>query len=505
MAKFIKIPGVYIEEQNAFPNSVVPVATAVPAFIGYTAKAVRDQKSLHLVPTRISSYGEYLQFFGGLPQTKFKLESTVDPQKPYRVKPEQQTQFLLHASIKLFFANGGSDCYIVSVGDYERAGVQYSELASGIQPLLQEKEPTLLVIPEAILLENKTECYTLQQTMLRHCGEDTKSRFAILDVWVDQQQMLEDPQWQKTLYAKNIEDFRQGIGQNYLQWGAAYFPYLHTVIYSGQDVNFTNVADRSLPVLVQMITNEVDANMQQGILQPKQGAKIKTEAAKLTSAAPDVKNLHQTLLITSPVYKNIIQTLQDRLNVLPPSGAMAGIYTMVDNNTGVFKAPANVSVGSVAKLTMNITSAQQEDLNAPLNGKAINAIRTFPGKGVLVWGARTLDGNSQDWRYVSVRRTIIFLEQSIKYGIQPFVFEPNDANTWTNVKALIENFLTNVWRQGGLVGAKPEHAFAVKVGLGSTMTALDIMEGRMIVQVMVAIMHPAEFIVLTFMQQMQGS
>ncbi|MEM9836873.1 MAG: phage tail sheath C-terminal domain-containing protein, partial [Bacteroidota bacterium] len=188
-----------------------------------------------------------------------------------------------------------------------------------------------------------------------------------------------------------------------------------------------------------------------------------------------------------------------------PSAAMAGIYSMIDNTIGVFQSPANVSVGSVIKPALSISSDQQEDLNMPITGKAVNAIRSFPGKGVLVWGARTMDGNSLDWRYISVRRTVIFIEQSIKFAAEPYVFQPNVASTWSNMKALIVNFLTNVWQSGALAGATAEDAFSVDVGLGSTMTPIDILEGYMRISVKIAVTRPAEFIVITFEQKMQQS
>ena len=93
---------------------------------------------------------------------------------------------------------------------------------------------------------------------------------------------------------------------------------------------------------------------------------------------------------------------------------------------------------------MNLSDDDQEDLNMPLEGKSINAIRAFVGGGTLVWGARTLDGNSLDWRYINVRRTMIMLEQSIKLAMQPYVFEPNTASTWVTMQNMIENFLTNL-------------------------------------------------------------
>ena len=203
------------------------------------------------------------------------------------------------------------------------------------------------------------------------------------------------------------------------------------------------------------------------------------------------------------MYKEIITHLREDLNLLPPSGAMAGIYTRMDNTVGVFQSPANVSVGAVTRPAVNLTNEEQEDLNIPLDGKAVNAIRTFPGKGILVWGARTLDGNSQDWRYISVRRTAIFIEQTIQYAIEAYVFEPNTAATWSNIKALITNFLTNVWQQGALAGPTAADAFSVDVGLGVTMTSQDILDGYLRITVKVAITRPGEFIVMTFQLKMQ--
>ncbi len=189
--------------------------------------------------------------------------------------------------------------------------------------------------------------------------------------------------------------------------------------------------------------------------------------------------------------------------ILPPSSAMAGIYARTDNTRGVWKAPANVGMNYVIKPTVHISHEEQEDLNVHGTGKSINAIRTFAGKGTLVWGARTLAGNDNEWRYVSVRRFFNFAEESIKKATEQFVFEPNDANTWVKVKAMITNFLNLQWRAGALAGPTPDRAFYVNVGLGETMTAQDVLEGNMIVEIGMAVVRPAEFIVLKFSHKMQ--
>lgn len=215
--------------------------------------------------------------------------------------------------------------------------------------------------------------------------------------------------------------------------------------------------------------------------------------------------LNKSLAAMSPLFNTIVLDLKRKLNLLPPSGAMAGIYTMVDNSKGVWRAPANVSLSSVISPAVTISHDEQEDLNVTTQGKSINAIRSFIGEGTLVWGARTLDGNSLDWRYLNVRRTMIMLEESIKLASKAYVFEANVATTWVTIKSMISNFLTGIWKRGGLAGTSPDDAFAVFVGLNETMTPEDILEGIMRVTVLVALVRPAEFIEITFQQQMQKS
>ena len=206
-----------------------------------------------------------------------------------------------------------------------------------------------------------------------------------------------------------------------------------------------------------------------------------------------------------PVFAAAREEIQRAMALLPPSGSVAGVYAAVDRSRGVWKAPANVSLSGVSALAVKINDESQAGLNVHTTGKSINAIRTFTGKGSLIWGARTLDGNSNEWRYIAVRRFFNMAEESIKKATVPFTFEPNDANTWIRVRAMIENFLTLQWRAGALTGEKTTHAFYVKVGLGETMTAQDILEGRMIVEIGMAVVRPAEFIVLKFAHKMQES
>jgi len=203
-------------------------------------------------------------------------------------------------------------------------------------------------------------------------------------------------------------------------------------------------------------------------------------------------------------YNKILTEIGNLPLELPPSSTIAGIYAKVDSTRGVWKAPANISLNYVVKPSLQVTREGQRDLNVDtVAGKSINAIRAFTGKGILVWGARTLAGNDNEWRYISVRRFFNMAEESIKKGTEQYVFEPNDANTWVLVKAMISNFLTNQWKTGALAGPTPEKAFYVKVGLGETMTAEDILNGYMHIEIGMAVVRPAEFIILKFSHKMQ--
>jgi len=224
------------------------------------------------------------------------------------------------------------------------------------------------------------------------------------------------------------------------------------------------------------------------------------------AATTYTKKIDESLALRFPIYKSILTGVGNSMTIMPPSGAVVGVYAATDRTRGVWKAPANISLANVISPSVIFSKIELENLNVDaVAGKSINAIRSFLGKGTLIYGARTLAGNDNEWRYISVRRFFNMVEESTKNATEAFVFEPNDANTWVKVQAMIENFLSTLWRQGALQGMKPEHAFYVAVGLGKTMTALDILEGRMIIEIGMAAVRPAEFIILRFSHKMAES
>lgn len=644
MATTYKTPGVYVEEIPKLPPSVAQVETALPAFIGYTAKA-EDLSPDDLLnkPKRIGSLVEFEQYFGGGPAPEV-TEVNIDGNNKF-VSAKLNSKFFLYDALQMFYANGGGDCFIVSVGkNSSGVDIKKDDFIKGINALEKEDDPTILLFPDAVTLSD-TDLAAVQQAALKQC-EDLQDRFSLFDV----------------KQADSLgTNFRNNIGINSLKYGAVYTPWLKVnlpktvkftdvksvikrsgigvdlknlstdsdvltriekteqsysdlelvktqtnTLYSSYDdlsarfaallaafnaptgnsnLNLENlfkflyelgnlvddfingaaavklknpefvtslknavtsdfdplfasvvaldlevkskissytltdykamVAAASWPAVTAAVASSVitGSNAEErrrsaaDLIQPLFD-QIKT--AYLThvvnAASSYASSYDKSLALSFPVYKAILTGVANSMTVMPPSGAVAGAYAMVDRTRGVWKAPANVSLNNVIGPDAVFTASQLENLNVDtVAGKSVNAIRFFTGKGTLIFGARTLAGNDNEWRYVSVRRFFNMVEESCKKATEPFVFQPNDANTWVKIQGMIENFLITLWRQGALQGIKPEHAFYVAVGLGKTMTALDILEGRLIVEIGMAVVRPAEFIILRFSHKMAES
>jgi phage tail sheath protein FI len=178
----------------------------------------------------------------------------------------------------------------------------------------------------------------------------------------------------------------------------------------------------------------------------------------------------------------------------PPGGHVLGVYARTDSERGVFKAPAN----EIVRGALNVRFDINENTQGVLNPRGVNVIRSFPARGIRVWGARTLSSNGL-WKYVSVRRLFIFLEHSIYDGTQWVVFEPNDDRLWARVKDTIRLFLRSQWRTGALFGRTEEEAFFITCDR-STMTQDDILNGRLICEIGIAPVRPAEFVIFRIFQ-----
>lgn len=542
-----KTPGVYVEEISTLPPSVAEVSTAVPAFIGYTANGPIADATGKITPVirRINTLLDYEALFGEANPSAYTV--TANGSEIANItRNAPGYEYLLYYSLSLYFKNGGGSCYIVSVGNYSTTPSKDHFLA-GLAALEREDEPTLILVTDAVNLPAADYYTVVCQQALAQCDK-LGDRFAILDV-----------------AATGVADFRDKIGINSLPYGAAYYPFVQTALtydYAEDQVSISSTsgswkkafgangiavnyvgASGDAPkarivagvaadaitfsatsaklltisgvsgktgtaIVAAWATWKADAaNNAQGFDIIKNGdgsaavdaaSQIALENQSATGTLADIKSSNTAL------YNQIKTILGQQRITLPPSGAIAGIYASVDRERGVWKAPANVSLSAVIGPVAKINQADQEDLNIdPTAGKSINAIRAFTGKGTLVWGARTLAGNDNEWRYVSVRRLFNMIEESTQKATSFAVFEPNDATTWLKVKAMIESYLYGLWQQGALAGATADDAYFVNVGLGKTMTPQDVLEGRMIVEIGVAAVRPAEFIILKFTHKLQ--
>lgn len=555
MVKIRKSPGVYVEEVSNLAPSVASVATAIPAFVGYTEKGPAN------VPVAITSYLEYKAAFGEGPELEFVKDSQTNKVALGNVG------YVMANAIRMYFDNGGGKCYIVSIGGYGKdpSAVDYE---AGLEVVRGVDEVTLLACPDAgmLLADDLKKLGNVHVAMLKQAGE-TMDRFAILDA------IGED---------YKLEEFKSGISgaSDYISYGAAYYPNLkhsyqtefseetvaayilnaNNALQTAQDkCNLEKLSAKlkdpdktCLDSICTKLTNPKNVLTdeeksvfndfckklngttgliltadQNGILTSICGklenalneTEVKTltlicEELSLAGDEKEAKVCYENLVSgdsakvkiakNNALYKSAVAELQDMASKITPSGAVVGAIVKTDSRVGVWKAPANIGLASVADVTTVVTTSKQDELNIDADtGYSVNCIRKFFGKGFLIWGARTLDGLDNEWRYIPVRRLFNYIEESVQKSTMWAVFEPNDTNTWVKIKCQISNFLTTLWSQGALVGATPDDAYFVNVGVPTTMTTNDVLEGRLIVEVGIAASRPAEFITLVFSHKME--
>lgn len=461
-----KTPGVYVEEVSIFPHSIHPLSTSKPVFIGFTEHGPK-----HL--TEIFSLQDFEQLFGGSPidLPNFVVDgnsiSTVN-----NAQISEIPEFHLYYSLQLYFANGGGPCYILPVGHF---GDIYSvdAFTTAIRKLEIHKGPSIIVLTDLGGFDDPHDYYSIYEEALSVCKK-IGNCFTIIDTRHSDSNPND--------HQANIQELRNYLGGPDLQFGAAYYPMLVTHLkYKYSEDQLTVIKDGN-----EMVLCHSDQTISDDPSKKAESFYHQDGSRKAN-------------------YRTIINQINSVNLILPPSGAVAGIYTYTDLTRGVWKAPAGVALNNIDRPLLVISSNDQELMNVSPDGKSVNAIRKFANRGTQIWGARTLAGNDNEWRYVSVRRFLSMIESSIENSTKVFVFEPNDANTWRSVESMIENFLINIWRNGGMQGSKPEQAFFVKVGLGTTMSRADIQQGRMIIEVGVAPVRPAEFIIIIIVLEMMSS
>ena len=508
-------PGVFVEEIERGPKPIEGVATSTAAFLGETARGSRK-------PKLITSYAEYLRYFGDI----------FDPGRymPY--------------AVKAFFDNGGRRCYIVriiadnavkaqtAIGNFTiravgpgLAGNRTRARLNGSSESDKDGNPTGFRVQAyywdrldpANLFDPEAEPNRLPRP----------SRFEDFD------NLSADPD-SANYYRKLINNFegniirdgssglieievpdgepappRTDVGQlQDLAAGANGDP-VDLADYQGQAVdpnNRTGLAALELDayrgVAIVHAPDQPDAVVAEIITHCENNryrfAVIDCNRGRVDATADPRRTTHDSKY--AAYYYPWVTISDPRTGArkdLPPGGFICGIYARSDNTRGVFKAPANEILAGALDLEYDIDQGAQEVLNP----RGINVIRRFPGRGIRVWGARTISSDPL-WKYVNVRRLFIFIENSIYNSTQWVVFEPNDQRLWARVRQTVILFLRTQWREGALFGAKEEEAFSVLVGR-ETMTEDDILNGRLIIEVGIAPVRPAEFVIFRVYQKTQ--
>ncbi len=302
---------------------------------------------------------------------------------------------------------------------------------------------------------------------MKQCAK-LRNRFVVLDVFRTPENADD---WEKDIAL--MRTTLSGTTEE-LRYAAAYFPRIYTTV----DFNYSK---------------------------PETGEALEENVKIISKGSVHLDdNLAALKMHNNALYFMAKAAINDISMLLPVSPAVLGVYAQVDKSRGVWKAPAGIDIQHAVRPEIMLTKTQQENLNVDTStGKSINAIRSFPGRRpTIIWGARTLAGNDNEWRYISVRRFVSMVETSIKNAIHPINFTHNDSSTWVKIKAMIENYLTQQWKAGALMGSTTSQAFYVKIGLGETMTAVDVQEGRISIHIGMALIRPAEFIIIKLLQQL---
>jgi hypothetical protein len=520
-------PGVYVEEVDRGTKPIEGVGTAVAAFVGFTRRAKQPGKAI-----QITNWNQFIQEF------------TEVNEKGERESPFVEGAYLPHA-VYGYFLNGGGRCYVISVaalgasdepaqailpttGDFEIDSLSISatepdpagkEISVEIQheppppPSEGEGEPpgesdTFVLIvnrggSEAERFDRltmgvgdrnvetvvNTESRLIRAEMLRKTGRLAERRPAedTYDLQVGETTALvvTEPQFKGDVAEREgIEGLEALDDVTMICVPDLMMAYEHGHIdLKGVQVVQQAILDHCEKMKYRFAILDPPPNMS-----PQEVGDWKEKEANYESDRGRGALYYPWIRVGNPLGANGTTML------VPPSGHIAGIYARSDNQRGVHKAPANEVVRGAVGLQINVTHGEQEDLNPD----GVNCIRSFPGRGIRVWGARTISSNPS-WRYINVRRLFNFVEASIEAGTQWVVFEPNDQDLWARVRRDVSAFLRTVWRSGALFGATPEEAFYVKCDEElNPPEERDL--GRLIIEVGLAPVKPAEFVIFRISQ-----
>ena len=513
-----KAPGVYVEEVERGPKAIEGVSTSVAGFVGVTERGP-------LEPTLVTSFADFRRTFGGYATDEDWSNLSYETSLPYAVEG--------------YFANGGSRAYVTRVVPKAWVDNEFAAsttLADGSGNNATDAVTVTAVGPgywgDNVVVEvgpassGDSERFKLRIGYWRNGGTfstgngydgivDSKGRPTHEEVYDELSADKADTNYYETMVSGvsslvTLAPANDGVkpqeATTVLSISGSHNSNTSANDYTGQtysdraglatfetvdEITMVSVPDESQhDVSGDVVTHCVDRKDRIALLS------VRSEPS--TSSGLDSGIVSEYAALYYP-WVRIRDPLTGLQRAIPPTGHVAGIYARSDAEHGVHKAPANEQVRGIDGLDRTVTKGEQESLN-PMG---VNCIRSFRGRGIRVWGARTTSSDPS-WKYVNVRRLFMYVEESIDEGTQWVVFEPNDEELWARVRQTISNFLTGLWEDGALMGSTPEEAFFVTCDR-TTMTQNDIDNGRLICEIGIAPVKPAEFVVFRIAQWTGGA
>jgi Bacteriophage tail sheath protein len=496
-------PGVYVEEVEAGSRPIEGVGTSVAAFVGLAQRGPFNQ------PTQVTNWSQFVQTFGDF----------------------MESSYLAHA-VYGYFLNGGGTCFVVRIGANGAAPAARAELPLGRDKALPYRITALesgpagndITVEVADASEPGDDTFKL---VVKRAGKEEevydnvttkKGRRNVVTAVKAASKLI---QIEEIPGATAMEPVSQA--HTSLAGGGATAPVRVTPeAYVGNSSDRTGFGGlEAVDTVTMLAVPDLMAAYQAGAIDLEA-----VQAVQLAMIAHCELMGDRVAILDSPPGLNaqqirewrvdkakydskyatlywpwikVFDPLAGQVAPVPPSGHMAGIWARSDDTRGVHKAPANEVIRGAVDLELMITKSEHDQLNP----QGINVLRAFPGRGIRVWGARTLSSDPA-WRYLNVRRLFNYIEGSILQGTQWVVFEPNDMALWERVKRTINAFLVRVWRDGALFGATPQEAFYVKCD-AETNPAEEIDAGKLTVEVGIAPVKPAEFVVFKIAQFSGGA
>ncbi|MDC0744823.1 phage tail sheath family protein [Polyangium mundeleinium] len=494
-------PGIYIEELPSTSRTIAAAPTSITVFIGYTHPFKTKQFDK---PVRIFSFADYEREFGGLYRNVY-LDNSV----PYAVQQ--------------FFLNGGSDAYVIGLkpqlhppAPASATAFPKTEASIGTNAVLRALEPTDASSPMTASVSN----------LVGNVADITISYGSRVEVFRGVKLVKEGIDAVNSIEVRLADSSLVELVEaaDYGTYASTSTPVLfqYAVVPDPSATTFSD--DDFLPVFGDgQLLDKVDIfNLMvipgvahQTVLSHALTFCERKQAFLIVDAPPNykVEDIVQdpTVLDVIPKstngalyfpYLNSLDPLTGSTIFLPPSGTVAGVFARTDTNRGVWKAPAGLET-TLRNVSGVVVDGRMTDKQAGvLNDNSVNAIRTFPGIGSVVFGARTLVANNlsfQQWKYVSVRRMALFIEQTLYRNLGWAIFEPNDVPLWTALRTSVEAFMLSLFRQGAFQGTKPSEAFLVQCD-SSTTTQADIDLGRVNLIVGFRPLKPAEFVIVKISQ-----